>query len=40
MCGYRQQDNEDKLEKIRTNIDRLTEIIDSNAPERNLTDYE
>ena len=40
MCGYRQQDNEDKLEKIKTNIDRLTEIIDSNVPERKLSDYE
>lgn len=40
MCGYRQPESEDKLEKLRENIDRLTEIINTKAVERKIEDYE
>ena len=40
MCGYRQPESEDKLDKIKNNIEHLTDIIARPATERKVEDFE
>lgn len=40
MCGYRQPETEDKLDKLKNNIERLTDIIARPATERKVEDFE
>lgn len=40
MCGYRQPESEDKLDKLKDNIRHLTDIIAQPAKERKVEDFE